>query len=457
MRIHTGGVGVLSVLAWGLVLGCNSSSEPEKPGEQSEAVKGSSGVTSHGDDDSHNGADDSKHRDDDDPGVCAVTETSTQRVMTFDTKGDRDDGALEWHDKLVTNLSDGTITDEIVVNSHNRQIFHSTRRFSPNKAYEITTDYAPPLTAVRHVVVSSQDGTAVTAVVDGRATRPFVPAPGVVVRFLDGTRAPEVRVPPPLERAAVKLFERAPKAAGACFQAKTAAPLPSAQGVSTLAALPTFDPGHPTSDTHLDAGCLTLVAGTYAAYYECLSTFVALSIGCGPFAWACVGASVLGCSVALAGGLALDSNSDVCCPAACGGDSFEPNCCARGESCLSEQRGLCCDGSKVACGGQECCGKTDTRLPAAPLGQKCCPEGHDPCGSVCCDVLETCTDSNTGTCCPRPCGNKCCAITDSCDFSTNDCIPPPPPTCDQPCVTQADCPGNLSTCTEVGCCQDRPL
>ena len=189
MRNYTKRVRAMGFLAGGLFLGCSSSPEPENSGALTEALRGAPEEVHqvwgawHEDDHHH------------DVGTCSVDESSTQRVMTFATKEDCDDGALEWNDRLVTSLVDGTITDDVTINWHNREIFHSVRRFRPDKSYEITTDYAPPLTGVRHVVVSSTDGTQATALVDGRATRPFVPAPGVVVRFLDGKRAPEVRVP----------------------------------------------------------------------------------------------------------------------------------------------------------------------------------------------------------------------------------------------------------------------
>ncbi len=458
MRIYAGSIGVLS-LTLGLGFGCSSSSEPEKPGEQFEAVS-SPGSPRQSDDGEHDGANQDSHvgrhdHDQDAAGACTVAETSTQRVMTFDTKEDCDDGALEWHDQLLTTLADGTITDEITIKWHHREIFHTRRSVSADKSYEITTDYAAPLTGVKHVVVSSADGHLATALVDGRVTRPFVPAPGADVRFLDGKRAPEVRVPPPLERAARKLFERAPRAEATCLRAKMGEPQPPPPlGISVLA-LPSSDHGHPPeSDTHLDPGCLLLLGGEYYAYGNCLAASAA-GLACGPLAWICVPGIALACSLALVAALDLDNDSSLCCPAKCGGTNFTPTCCEKGDRCLSEGRSLCCAEEKVPCHGTECCNQGDSCL----ANGTCCPAANHPCGTVCCDQLETCTDPVAGTCCPRPCGNKCCTITEACDFSTNECIALPPPACIS-CTVKADCFdkfGEHGVCDVDGCCKETPF
>jgi len=456
MRIKTKDVGAVSLLTLSLVFGCAGSSEPESVGERTEALQRASHAPhegwgrGHEDGPPHNG--DSHHGD---RGACTVDQTATQRVITFQTKEDCDDGALEWKDKLETSLVDGTVSHAITITWHKREIFRTVRRFGPNKSYEFTTDYAAPLTGVKRVVVSSADGTTATAVVDGRATRSFVPAPGVVVRFPDGKRAPEVKVPTFLQRAASKLFVRAPSAAATCVQDEMNSPPPSKLESVKALALSGGDLGHPPgSDTRLDPACLLLIAGEYYAYYQCLSAS-SLGLLCGPFAWACVPGIVVACSLALVVALDVANDSKFCCPAVCGGSNFLPTCCEDGEKCLSEQRSLCCDDSKVPCHGTQCCNQGDACL----ANGTCCPSDRDACGSVCCDALEVCTDPATGTCCPRPCGNRCCTILQACDFSTNSCITLPDTCTTQVCAQKEDClaSGETRMICKDNCCVVDPL
>jgi len=188
------------------------------------------------------------------------------------------------------------------------------------------------------------------------------------------------------------------------------------------------------SSASISSECSTCTAGCSASYAVCALTAPA---ACVPLLYVpfvgeilylgCVAAALAGCS-ALAGacGAGCMSVGGSCCPVSCG-----TSCCDFAETCAAA--GLCCSSGTTPCGAMCCQGKE------VCTNGVCCLPGSTGCGGTCCDntcgqcVGGTCIPVRDGTACPigTCCGGTCTSLvsdSNNCGACGNKC-PPTAPFC----------------------------
>lgn len=130
--------------------------------------------------------------------------------------------------------------------------------------------------------------------------------------------------------------------------------------------------------------------------------------------------------------------------------------CASGGGCPAPEVGCCCFDREV---GYQVAGCYDPdvyecvdRGDAATLVPiEACPEGHTPCGDVCCTEDEVC-DSETKTCeekCPngrKKCGKECCGTREQC-CGGKTCCPKKGRCCGEICCEAKE------SCCDKHCCK----
>jgi hypothetical protein len=381
-----------------------------------------------------------------DGGVCDVVVDGGDNVLSFATS----EGNLSLSQVHRSSPSGGSV-DEVTVKLDDKEIYHVVTKVESNGAFTIDIDYAPPLTRVKHVTITSTDGKTAVAVVDGKQTLPYEIKPNPDVRFPNGKAAPEVNVPPGIATKAAALFQKAGSESAACWQgAQSGEPRLESKSFSLKAAGPDF--GH-RSDPQDSLECISCIIGCDTAAAGCIAGAASAGGFCGPFLWICIPVGI-GVCVAAGYGCKVGCDAAACCPETCGEDL----CCNNDEECLSPQTGMCCSEGTNPCGGgagAECCDASDICLPNGELGGKCCPSNERVCGDVCCDLLSKCVDPTRSLCCVggTECGDTCCQIGEIC--SADDKCIVPEPTCDVACATKADCPGPDQVCVE-NCCRVEP-
>jgi hypothetical protein len=338
---------------------------------------------------------------------------------------------------LQANVKNSTSRHELTIYLGPQQLWRLLIERGIEGSFTLTLDYSRPLRGVRHVVITSSDGGTATALVDGRATLPFVIGPNPRVVFPNGQRAPDVILPKGLSHAVEGLLKGVARESETCFMGavtKLGLQDPTAP-LAALASEPDF--GH-FSDTYGSLDCWACKGSCYTAAAACVYAASA-GAACGPLAWLCIPAILVGC---LIGETTCDKrcNNEICCPKECGGTNFEPACCEESETCLSTQTQLCCSSGKTRCGtgfGAQCCSAGEDCLPNADPGNKCCAPGHG-CGSVCCSELQVCADPARSLCClpANVCNGDCCDATEVCKNGA--CVPtqtnePPTP---EECATE---------------------
>jgi hypothetical protein len=148
---------------------------------------------------------------------------------------------------------------------------------------------------VRHVVISSSDGATATAVVDGRATLPFVIGSNTAF-FPDGRRAPDVQMPGALAHAIQKRLKDAKRDAVKCWEREVPRLGGGAEGIPPSALASEADFGH-FSDTHGSDDCWLCKGKCTLAYASCNLTAGIVGAACGPLAWICVPAGFAACFI----------------------------------------------------------------------------------------------------------------------------------------------------------------
>jgi len=479
MRTQRVAGGIL--LIWGVTLGCSSSSDEPASASSSTALSASQSTKSY-----HESGDrDGDHDDRDDhrrehPVSCAI---SRESVDVFDLSITK---TADFRGKLLsaslTAVADEkahTFSETTRLMLGDRQIYSSTVDTNHDLSFHATFDYSRSFRGPAHVDVSSADGKAATAVVDGRPTRNFSVGDGKRPRevlFENGRPVPPtVLKDDELESASRELFERLAREGEPCLNGKidAAAQPPSIQAPALFRAAAasmslTQDPIG-TYDGITGVICAGEQLGVGVGWGICVGSGASGSAVCGPFAWACVIGVVVVCSGTAYAASAGFSSSEACCPHRCGKVAFEPECCDDQGECMSDGLHCCENGS--ACGG-ECC------APGIKCvgGRTCCKAGAE-CGNNCCDdgtgAGGVCIDPESGTCCltpNRPCfKSACCEPTEDCSAGPDGqglCTPKPPACADgiTECIGTdvSNCPidekqGNpvcfpLSATSTLGCC-----
>lgn len=346
---------------------------------------------------------------------------------------------------------------------------------------QITLNYGTGFQGVRQVVLSSTDGKTMTAVIDGRTTKPFsVGADPGSVHFTDGSALPQLTVDPTLRAAITRLIQKAGQTAASCTSVHGSS-LPAGE-FDRLADLS----GFPTQEGLPDVGVVSLACigcddgcthtntiCSLTAIGSCAFTF---GIGCGALA-TCI-AEYYGCKVV------CRAPGNSCCPVWCPGNG--DLCCAQDLKCTIDRdsylrccptalfcAGICCFdneechgniccaiGSGPACGSKCCaspnqiCADPTAGLCCAPgevnFNGSCCPQSG-VCGNTCC--VGNCIDPTTSNCCPslyRACGTACCDVDAGC---INGACCPPPQTCGSVCCPSGQVCNDASsgTCGPSGC------
>jgi hypothetical protein len=363
------------------------------------------------------------------------------------------------------------LANRVAFGLNDRPLFVSSVDTKVDRSFRATFDYGRAFSGPKHVDIVSADGKIATAVVDGRPTLPFlVDKSGAepLVRFENGKTIPgnEI-VDPELAKESGKLIEDVARDSEACLKGKVAA---AAAGTPIRAVTANVRAAAAVSLTQDPVGTFSGISGTQCAlaqlgvgvaYRGCLGGGAAASAGCGPLAWGCVIAVVVGCTAGAIGASAAVANNAVCCPSDCNKGDFSPNCCDDRGECMNNGTQCCENGS--ACGA-ECCAPNIKCVG----GATCCKPGAE-CGSACCDdgkgLGGVCVNAATSTCCLAP--NTPCSVS-ACCAPGEICSPGPDlrglctpgPACLSGVVACPDgsvtnCPVDLhegsSTCVD-GCC-----
>jgi hypothetical protein len=398
------------------------------------------------------------------PGGCGLSNMgrTTTANVSLSKGGITYRVTMEYDSKTHNSISSTIITGAVDIASNLVRIGPTT--YTANAMY-----YAPAVTGVKTVSMTSTDGKTFQGDMDGRAftTASLDPRSLSAVKFTDGLPPPAITVDASLAALVTGLAQEARTALASCGN--------STPG-STQAAHPSLDPfrevgpdpgsgWYEPGETYSSPDCTNCWNNSVATAKDksgLCSWEVQFCPPCWPAAFALFNAIAMGlwATCQLPGG--------GCCPVPCGG-AF--TCCGRGDHCFRgdlccpylvcnnvccgpfvttcASDGFCgCPSGQIPCGtnccapGTLCCGGTCCPSGSAKCcGNQCCPAGSDQCcGDQCCPNGAPCI--NNSICCPSPshvCGTTCCAPFNICCGST----------C---CGTNEVCLSDVRTGATYGCC-----
>lgn len=314
---------------------------------------------------------------------------------------------------------------------------------SQNGSIQAKVSYGAAIQGIRSAVFTG-NGDLIQGTIDGRAVVPFAPGTSISqVKFADGNPPPTVTVDPAIQQATTDIFAKAQSAISTCLQTQTSRPKPN----------------------EVDSpACIACSNRCGDKYWTCFGFFSAACFASLWFEPACEAAGLAKCQTDYDACIRdCDAPGEVCCPVACP----QGGCCDDGTICCPNSRnaGSCC-GNGMRCASEN-----------TPNGI-CCPLNSGPaCQNHCCAAGEICVDQTRGICCPsgsKLCGDTCCPSDNPCfansvccqkgdEFCHGGCCPPGNCINDFCCAPPDNrlcggvCCGSLFPCCNNVCCGPNDL